>query len=117
MVGGRVVSSRNREDLEWPIIVKLLHPGIETTGGVDGDKGSRGDMDNSELMGAIVELLHGSSAAIGRRQVCFVLVVVRLEGEADDFAAGISGADISLVSAEGIDLDVYIIVVAGVSLG
>lgn len=116
VVGGGVVSSGNRENLEGPIVVKLLHPGIETTRGVDGNKGSRGDMDDSELMRAIVELLHGNTAAIGGRQVSLVLVVVRLECESDDFLAGLGSADISLVGAEGIDADVYVVIIACITL-
>lgn len=64
MTGRRVVSARNGEDGEGPLVVKLGHPGIEVRRGEDGDEGGLGNVDGSEVvLGVGVDLLHDGAAA------------------------------------------------------
>lgn len=58
VAGRRVVGAGDGQQRERPLVVELLHPGVELGRGEDGQVGAGGHVHDGEVVGAAVELLH-----------------------------------------------------------
>ncbi|CEJ94015.1 hypothetical protein VHEMI09572 [[Torrubiella] hemipterigena] len=117
VAGGRVVGARDGEDRQGPVIVELTHPRVETGARVDGHEGVLGNIDDSKLVGAIVELLHSGGATRRAGNIGLVAVVLGLEGQAEDLLVVICDANLSALRGKGINVNIDVISASGVALG
>lgn len=116
VAGWGVVRAWDGETAEGPVVVELVHPGIEAGGGVDGYEGTVGNIDGGELLVRLgVDPLHCAGALVGAGDVDLMALVLPPEDEAEDLAITVRGADVSLLSAEWVGMEADIVLFPGIA--